>query len=49
MSLDVYVDERALREIYLPAFETAVVNARPWTVMCAYNQLYGTYCSDHGS
>ena len=35
MSLDVYVDERALRELYLPAFETAVVKSRPWTVMCA--------------
>lgn len=32
------VDERTLREIYLPAFERAV-EAKPWTVMCSYNQI----------
>ena len=41
------VDERTLREIYLPAFETAVKKAKPWTVMCAYNKINGTYCSEH--
>jgi beta-glucosidase len=46
-SIDALVDERALREIYLPAFETAVKRAKPWTVMCAYNKLNGTYCSEH--
>ncbi|MBW7881297.1 MAG: glycoside hydrolase family 3 C-terminal domain-containing protein [Caldilineaceae bacterium] len=46
-SIDALVDERTLREIYLPAFEIAVKKARPWTVMCAYNKLNGTYCSEH--
>jgi beta-glucosidase len=41
------VDERTLREIYLPAFERVVQQARPWTVMCAYNKLNGTYASEH--
>jgi len=41
------VDERTLREIYLPAFETAVKKGKPWTVMCAYNKLNGTHCSEH--
>ncbi len=47
MRIDAVVDERALREIYLPAFERVVKQARPWTVMCAYNKLNGTYCSEH--
>ena len=41
------VDERTLREIYLPAFERVIKNSQPWTVMCAYNKLNGTYCSEH--
>ena len=41
------VDERTLREIYLPAFEAAVKKGQPWSVMCAYNKLNGTYCSEH--
>ena len=47
LTSDSIVDERALREIYLAAFETAVKNAKPKTIMCAYNLLNGTYCSDN--
>jgi beta-glucosidase len=47
LSISSEVDERTLREIYLPAFEKAVKQAKPWTVMCAYNKLNGTYCSEH--
>lgn len=46
-SISAEVDERTLREIYLRAFEMAVKAAKPWTVMCAYNKLNGTYCSEH--
>lgn len=47
MSNSSEVDERTLREIYFPAFETAVKKAQPQTVMCSYNQLNGTYASEH--
>lgn len=47
MSVDTLVDERTLREIYLASFETAIKEAKPWTVMCAYNKLNGTYCPDN--
>ena len=35
-----------LREIYFPAFETAVKKSRPYTVMCSYNRINGTYASE---
>ena len=46
-SSDSIIDERTLRELYLPAFEKVVKAAKPATVMCAYNLLNGIYCSDH--
>jgi beta-glucosidase len=45
--IDVLVDERALREIYLPAFKAAVTEADAWTIMSAYNKLRGVYCSEN--
>jgi beta-glucosidase len=47
MYVDSQVDERTLREVYLRAFEIAVRKARPWTLMCAYNQLNGEFCAEH--
>ncbi|GAA4489003.1 glycoside hydrolase family 3 C-terminal domain-containing protein [Rhodococcus olei] len=47
MRIDVRVDERTLREIYLPAFERIVTTAAPWTVMCSYNRINGTYASEN--
>ncbi len=44
---DSVADERALREIYLKAFEMAIKRSQPWTVMTAYNMINGTYCSEN--
>jgi len=45
--IDVGVNERGLREIYLPAFKAAVKEADVWTVMAAYNVLRGEPCSEN--
>lgn len=43
-SVNVVVDDRALREIYLPAFEAAVRQGGAWSVMGAYNKYRGEHC-----
>ena len=47
MSSSSEVDERTLREIYMAAFEGAVSKQKPWTVMCSYNKINGTYAAEH--
>ena len=44
---DGVMDERTLRELYLTAFESAVKEGKPATVMCAYPKLNGVHCSDN--
>lgn len=46
-TINVEMDERALREIYLPPFKAAVEEAGVLTVMSAYNKFRGTYCSEN--
>lgn len=42
--VDVKIDEKALREIYLPAFYDTVQKGNSYTVMGAYNKIYGEHC-----
>lgn len=42
--VEVEVDEETLREIYLPAFYNAVKKGSVYTIMGAYNKLYGEHC-----
>ncbi len=45
--VNVIVDERVLREIYLPPFEAAVKEANVFAVMAAYNKYAGAWCSEN--
>ncbi|HEY5786903.1 MAG TPA: glycoside hydrolase family 3 N-terminal domain-containing protein, partial [Microlunatus sp.] len=47
LRVDTLVDERALREIYLPAFERVVTASQPWSVMCSYNKVNGQSASEN--
>ncbi|KAH7028968.1 glycoside hydrolase superfamily [Microdochium trichocladiopsis] len=46
-TMDVRVDERTLRELYLRPFEIAVKEARPWCVMTSYNLVGGMHADEH--
>jgi len=46
-TINVEVSERALREIYLPAFKAAVQSGGVWSLMGAYNQLRGQHCCEN--
>lgn len=46
-TVDVAVSERALREVYLLAFERAVVESQAWLVMSAYNSINGTTATEN--
>ncbi len=45
--IDAHISERALHEIYLPAFKAAVTDADAWVVMSAYNKVNGTYMAEN--
>jgi beta-glucosidase len=47
MAIDTIVDERTLREIYLTAFEIAIIEGKTKTVMSAYNMLNGAYTNEN--
>ena len=43
---DSVIDERAARELYLKSFEICIKEGKPWTMMCAFNKVNGTHCSE---
>lgn len=47
LMVDTIVDERTLREIYLPGFRAAVQKAGTYSLMNAYNKLNGAHCSEN--
>lgn len=44
LNVDVIVSDRALREIYFPAFEAIVKEGNAYAIMAAYNKLWDQYC-----
>lgn len=47
MSCSSEIDERTFREIYLAAFEGAVKEGKPDTIMCSYNRINGEFASEN--
>lgn len=47
LMVDTIVDERTLREIYLPGFQAAVQQAGSYSIMNAYNKVNGAHCSEN--
>ena len=47
LRVDARISQRALREIYLPAFEHIVKKAQPWTIMCSYNRINGVHSAQN--
>ncbi len=47
-TVNVEVSERALREIYLPAYKASIEEGNSWSIMSAYNKVRGEYCSENG-
>ncbi len=47
LTINAVIDARALHEIYLKPFEIAVKEAKPYTIMCSYNRINGTYSSEN--
>ena len=41
---DEHITEKALQEIYLPAYKASVISAKAGSVMCAYNKINGDFC-----
>jgi beta-glucosidase len=46
-TVNVQISERAMREIYLPAFRASIEEGNAWTIMSAYNKVRGDWCSEN--